>query len=344
VSDDESLIKRLRRRRGLSQEALARLAGVGRQAVYDMETGRYLPNTAVALRLARALGCTVEELFGDGDCGCAGDAPGNAAKNRVRDAAASAPGAPGEARQAARPGDRAGSGDAILLLGCDPALPLASNLLSLGAAGIRAHSLFASSRRALFALKTGNAHAALIHYHGDGPHGGNLAAVHSLLPGTDCLVIAFAAQEEGYMVAAGNPLGIRGVEDIASGRARLVNREPGAALRTLLDAQLSRCGAPASAVTGYADIVRSHSEGAVRVASGTADAALGLRLVAESFGLGFVPAAVTRYDLVIPAQLRGHPGITALAELLLSARLRATLGALPGYDVSLTGKTLAVRE
>jgi formate dehydrogenase accessory protein FdhD len=56
-------IKEYRRRKGLSQDQLALLVGLRRQAVYDLESGRYLPNTAVALRLARILGCTVEMLF-----------------------------------------------------------------------------------------------------------------------------------------------------------------------------------------------------------------------------------------------------------------------------------------
>ncbi len=36
-----------------------------RQAIYDIESGRYLPNTAIALRLARCFGCRVEDLFAE---------------------------------------------------------------------------------------------------------------------------------------------------------------------------------------------------------------------------------------------------------------------------------------
>src|SRR6185436_17093134 len=48
---------------GLTQEALARAAGITRQALSDVEAGRYAPSTEISLRLARTLGCRVEDLF-----------------------------------------------------------------------------------------------------------------------------------------------------------------------------------------------------------------------------------------------------------------------------------------
>src|SRR6266404_777467 len=61
----ENHLSQLREQRGLSA---AQLVGVSRQTVYAMEAGGYVPNTAVALRLARALDTGVEErvrLTGD---------------------------------------------------------------------------------------------------------------------------------------------------------------------------------------------------------------------------------------------------------------------------------------
>ncbi|HCC57685.1 MAG TPA: hypothetical protein DEQ47_10565, partial [Solibacterales bacterium] len=59
----ETTLGTLRRKRGISAIDLAAMVGVSRQTVYAMESGAYVPNTATALRLARALGSTVEELF-----------------------------------------------------------------------------------------------------------------------------------------------------------------------------------------------------------------------------------------------------------------------------------------
>jgi len=48
---------------GLTQQGLANLAGVTRQSIISIEQGKYRPTVELALRLARALGCTVEDLF-----------------------------------------------------------------------------------------------------------------------------------------------------------------------------------------------------------------------------------------------------------------------------------------
>ena len=356
-------IREYRRRKGLSQDELAHLIGVRRQAVYDMESGRYLPNTAVALRLARVLGSTVEGLFVE-------DAPAepgsihllNSAGTRARLSLAQVReklvGVPLHSARAAPFKLDAADGflladktldcqlpqaqlaKTLLVLGCDPALSVLSGLMGRVAPGIRAHTVFASSRQALLSVCEGNAHVAGTHYHSSGPLEGNIEAVRSLSPDMNCLIIAFSVQEEGFMVASGNPLGIRAVEDIANSRTRFVNREEGAALKTLLDTQLARYGIPSSKVKGYTDEVYSHSEGAMHVASGTADAALGLRIIAESFGLDFVPLAVTRCDLVIPSDLCDHPGIMVLLDVLQSSGIRKELGSLPGYDPSATGKMI----
>ena len=53
-----------RQARGFSQQQLARMAGVSRQAVSAVESGLSDPSLRVALALARALGLTVEEMFG----------------------------------------------------------------------------------------------------------------------------------------------------------------------------------------------------------------------------------------------------------------------------------------
>jgi len=58
---------RLRREaRGLSQVALAAAAQLTRQSIGALEAGRAVPAVDVALRIAAALGCTVEELFAMG--------------------------------------------------------------------------------------------------------------------------------------------------------------------------------------------------------------------------------------------------------------------------------------
>ena len=56
-----------RQARGFSQQQLASMAAVSRQAVSAVESGHSDPSLRVALALAQALGLSVEELFGPGE-------------------------------------------------------------------------------------------------------------------------------------------------------------------------------------------------------------------------------------------------------------------------------------
>jgi molybdate-binding protein len=168
----------------------------------------------------------------------------------------------------------------------------------------------------------------------------NILLVQKMLTGTNVMIFAFYQFKEGLMVAPGNPLQIRSVGDLARGDVRLINREPGAALRALLDDCLARAGVPTDAVNGYHQLVDSHRQGAQMVAYHLADAALGLRAVAVAYGLDFVPIQSVRCDLVIPYDLLDLASVKVVLDVLQSHALRRELSSLPGYDASCTGKLI----
>ena len=56
-------LNQLRGERGLTQAALAELAGVSRKTINTVENGVFVPSTLLALKLARVLGCRVEDIF-----------------------------------------------------------------------------------------------------------------------------------------------------------------------------------------------------------------------------------------------------------------------------------------
>src|ERR1700720_2017149 len=58
---------RARTERDLTQTELARRANISRQALGAIESGAYHPGVAIAIRIARELGTTVEALFGEID-------------------------------------------------------------------------------------------------------------------------------------------------------------------------------------------------------------------------------------------------------------------------------------
>lgn len=62
----EQLGNRLREKRiagGLTQGALAEMIGVSRKTINTIENSVFVPSTILALKIARAFGCTVESLF-----------------------------------------------------------------------------------------------------------------------------------------------------------------------------------------------------------------------------------------------------------------------------------------
>ena len=56
-------LKVLRAKHDLSQEELAEKAGVTRVTVNNIENRKWVPSTVLALRIARILGVTLEEVF-----------------------------------------------------------------------------------------------------------------------------------------------------------------------------------------------------------------------------------------------------------------------------------------
>ncbi len=59
----DNQLPEFRKKRGLSQQALADLLGVSRQTVISLEKGRYDPSLPLAFKLAHVFSCTIEDLF-----------------------------------------------------------------------------------------------------------------------------------------------------------------------------------------------------------------------------------------------------------------------------------------
>ena len=56
-------LKEYRARLGVNQQQMGALVGTSRQTISQIERGDYSPSVTLALKLARACGVTVEELF-----------------------------------------------------------------------------------------------------------------------------------------------------------------------------------------------------------------------------------------------------------------------------------------
>jgi putative molybdopterin biosynthesis protein len=361
-----------RRRRGIPAAALARSAGISRQTIYAIESGTYVPNTAVALRLARCLETSVEDLFAL-ESGDSAAPPPFESVMMLPDAAPAPAGDPVQlchvdrhtlaspvspvpwylpSADAVLMEDLRAGGKAavrpfhteydlsnrILIAGCDPGISvLLRHVLRAGFDLVVAQR---NSTQALSLLKQGVIHVAGTHLRDAASGESNLPAIRRSFPRKSVAVISLAVWEVGLVVAHGNPKAIRSVADCARRDVEIVNREPGAGSRALLDTYLGRLGIPARQVHGYQRQAGGHLPAAGLVRAGDADCCIATRAAARVFGLDFIPLETERYDLVIRRAHLDHPPIQALLATLNRAGFRRELEALGGYDTAATGSRI----
>lgn len=164
-----------------------------------------------------------------------------------------------------------------------------------------------------------------------------------LRPGRHKL-IGFARRAQGLIVAAGNPLAIASLHDLARPGLRFANGPRGAGTRVVLEELLAAARIAAAAIDGFERLERSHQAAAEAVASGRADAAFGTLPAAQAKGLHFVPIVEEQYFLVTLAAHLQHPHLRALLEALQSPAWRAALDAIPGHAAQRCGEVLSLRQ
>jgi len=365
-----------RQARGFSQQQLASMAGVSRQAVSAVESGHSDPSLRVALALAQALGLSVEELFGPGEPAAPVTAISVTPLRGRSDRVALAPvgdrfvalplrgdtGAglgflpagglanpanlPLPARGPSQTGTAGPVGaDAgleliavrpigpprptLVVAGCDPALPLLSTPLALLDPPVAFAWWPCGSAAALRLARRGLVHVAGVHTEGDTGGVPDGAAV-----------VGFTAWREGFAVRPEHKPVVTGLDAIAKHRLRIVNREPGAEARRLLDAERERLGLDPGDLAGYDTQAAGHLQVASAVAAGLAEAGVASEPAARAYGLAFVPLAEERFNLVIPAEHTASREVQALLKVLSSPWLLAQLASIPGYDAATCGDRL----
>ncbi len=364
-------LKQIRLRLGMSQQDLATIAGVSRQTIGGVEAGQYAPSTTVALRLAKALGCQVEDLFW-----LEQDTPEQEAfptqdfplGTRLRLSLARVGGrwiahplignnafrwemipADGEAVYDANSpilhvkllDDLEKLQNTVVLSGCTPALSLWARAAEMWHPNLRVHWTFDNSMSALERLCRGEVHLAGMHLYDPITQDHNVSFVQAALQETTAVLINLGSWQEGLLVHPDNPLKLKTIHDLTQPRVTIVNREKGAGSRQLLERSLQDADIPFHSVQGFNEIVRGHLEVAQAIAMSRATAGVSTESVAKAFGLKFIPLHRSRYDMVILKPYLDEPAVQQLLSTLGHRRVLSQLAALGGYDTSQTGEVVA---
>ncbi len=214
----------------------------------------------------------------------------------------------------------------------DPALSMlvaeiSEEIVAVGASG---------SYRGLSALWAGRADGACLHLrHRDGDY--NAPFARAVLHDREPVLVHLWRREQGLIVPSGNPAGVERVADLE--HLRIARRPTGTGTRTALHRLLLDAAIEPERVSG--PTVELHLDVALAIATGEADAGLGLRSAATALELDYVPlgwepfqVATTRSE---SAGLR--PVVDALADPAVGRRV-ADLG---GYDLAHAGEIVDLR-
>jgi putative molybdopterin biosynthesis protein len=152
----------------------------------------------------------------------------------------------------------------------------------------------------------------------------------------DATLVKGYIRDQGIMVEKGNPLKIRGVQDLAG--KYIINRTKGSGTRTLLDMELKRIANEKGimfeelieSIHGYDIEAKTHNAVASAILTGKADAGIGIKSVADQNGLDFIPLRNEEYDLVVRSSSMEKPAIKEFLSILRSGRFKKEIERL-GY-------------
>src|SRR3954463_15458822 len=213
----------------------------------------------------------------------------------------------------------------------DPALSMLlaempDTMLPVGASG---------SYRGLAALWSARADGASLHLrHRSGEY--NAPFARGILAGREPVLVHLWRREQGLLVPPGNPRGVESIRDLAG--LRVVRRPAGTGTRTLLDRLLLDAGLEPEAISG--PTVELHLDVALAVATGEADAGLGLRSAATPLALDFVPLSWEPFQVATTRAQSG--GLSPLLDMLAAPAMAERIVALGGYDIDGAGTVVDV--
>jgi len=229
----------------------------------------------------------------------------------------------------------------VMMVGShDLTLDLLANLLGRYYPPIFLSSHSVGSLGGILAIKKGNCHMAGSHLLDPETGEYNFPYIHTYLNRIEVIVIHLVFREQGLMIQRDNPKKIKGLGDLLRKDITFINRQKGSGTRILLDHTLKTLSLDSNQIRGYEREEFTHMAVASAVASGIADAGLGILPAAKAMNLDFIPIAKERYDLIIPTVYFEDAKVERVIETVRSEEFKRIVSQLGGYDVSRTGEEL----
>jgi len=194
----------------------------------------------------------------------------------------------------------------------------------------------------IMAIRRGEAHVAGCHLLDTETGAYNLAFIRKYFPKGDVKLLRCVGRQQGLMVAGGNPLQITCFADIAREGVRYVNRQKGSGTRILTDYLCKTEQVNPDQVYGYEREELTHTSVAAQIASGSADAGMGIYSAAKLYGLDFIPICIEEYDLIVPNHAWDTPMVQQMIATLKSDVFKEKILSLGGYTVEAPGEIIEI--
>ena len=153
---------------------------------------------------------------------------------------------------------------------------------------------------------------------------------------TDAVLIGWAIRKRGLLVSSDAAHDIHSVADLKG--KRIVRRQPGAGAAALFSRLLEEAGLSQEDLQASSGYAYTESEAAGAVASGDADAALGVEAMAKQYKLGFVPLTDEHFDLLIDRKSYFTDPVQRLLNFTRTQQFQDKAAKMGGYDLSPLGR------
>lgn len=224
----------------------------------------------------------------------------------------------------------------------DPLLDELANMMHLENPEVYMSSAHVGSMGGIMAIRRGEAHAAGCHLLDTETGEYNRAFIKKYFPMGGVKLLRCVGRQQGLMLQKGNPMKIEGFKDVANNGVRYVNRQKGSGTRILTDYLCKKEGIAPEKIYGYDREELTHTSVAAQIASGSADAGMGIYSAAKLYDLDFLPVCIEEYDLLIPDHAWDSPMVRQLISTLKSPAFREKIENMGGYTLDRPGEIIEI--